>query len=147
MSSADSALRRLGPRCPPPGAAVAAPQVGRAALPARAPCAQRPWRILQHHSGPPSRSHRRRRQSPRPPLKGPSPGLCHGILARGPLPCLPSPDLRLGETGGTSVAPAASVPSRGKFISGAGAGHSSIHSPLAGVGVGVRRVLCMGACA
>lgn len=73
--------------------------MGRAAPPARAPCAQRPWRILQHHSGPPSRSHRRRRQSPRPPLKGPSPGLCHGILSRGPLPCLPSPDLRLGERG------------------------------------------------
>ncbi|XP_022368436.1 ethylene-responsive transcription factor ABI4-like [Enhydra lutris kenyoni] len=106
VSSTDSALRRLGPRRPPPsppfpGAAVAAPQVVRAAPPARAPCAQRPWRILQHHWGPPSRSHRCRRQSPRPPLKGPSPGLCHGILSRGPLStprCVPDPSARLARS-------------------------------------------------
>ena len=96
MSSADSALRRLGPHSPPAGAAAAAPQVGRAAPPARAPCAQGPWRILQHHSGVPSRNHRPW-QSLRLPLKGPTPGPCHGILSRGPLPYFPSLNLRLRE--------------------------------------------------
>lgn len=54
-------------------------------------------------SGAPSRSHRRRRRSPRPPLKGPSPGLCHGIPSRGPLLYLPSLDLRLGWGSGGHV--------------------------------------------
>lgn len=53
-----------------------------------------------------------------------------------------------GVAGGTSVASAASVPSRGKFISGAGAVHASIHPQgPAGVGVGVRRARRMGSCA
>lgn len=63
-----------------------------------------------------------------------------GTLALSPLP-------RPQREGGTSAASAASVPSRGKFISGAGAGHASIHSRLAGVGVGVPRARCMGSCA
>lgn len=63
--------------------------MGRAAPPARAPFAQGPWRILQHHSGAPSRNHRPW-QSPRPPLMGPTPGWCHGILSRGPLPYFPT---------------------------------------------------------
>lgn len=45
------------------------------------------------------------------------------------MPYLPYLDLRLGKRVGTLVAPAASVPSRGKFILGVGAGHSSIQSP------------------
>lgn len=89
--------------------------------------------------GAPSRSHRRQ-PSQRLPLKGPSPGLCHGFLPRESLPYLPSLNLGLGERVGTVVAPAESVPSRGKFISGAGARYSSIHSLPAGVGVGVTRV-------
>lgn len=40
---------------------------------------------------------------------------------------------------GILVAPEASVPSGGKFISGMGAGHLSTHSLLAGVRVGVMR--------
>lgn len=66
---------------------------------------------------------------PSSPSKGSPPGLCHGILSQEPLPYLPYLDLRLGKRVGTLVAPAASVPSRGKFILGVGGGHSSIQSP------------------
>lgn len=72
-------------------------------------------------------------------LKGPSPGLCHGILSWGPLPYHPSLDLRLEKRVGILAASAASVPSRGKFISGVGAGYSSIHSLPAAAGLGVTR--------
>lgn len=72
-------------------------------------------------------------------LTGPSSGLCHGILSWGPLPYHPSLDLRLGKRVGILAASAAPVPSRGKFISGVGAGHSSIHSLPDGTGVGVTR--------
>lgn len=129
MSSADSALRSLGPHGPLLGAAEAAPQVGRAAPPARAPCTQQRWRILQHHWGPVSKPWQR--QSLRPPFKG---------FFSWPVPWNPfSGTLALSSLPQPQTWKEASVPSRGKFISGVGAGHSSFHSLLAGVGVGVTR--------
>lgn len=119
----------------PPGVAAAAPQVGRAAPPARAPCAQGPWRILQHHSGAPSRN-QRPRQSPRLPLRSPAPGRCHGILTL----ALFSPPSALG-TGREWAQWARRQCHRGAslFLGPAGAGHSSIHSIPAGLAVGVTR--------
>lgn len=55
-------------------------------------------------------------------------------------PCPISPPSTTGlEKGWAHWWPSGVVPSRSKFISGAGAGHSSIHSLLAAVGVGVTR--------
>lgn len=129
VSSADSALRSLGPHCPLLGAAEAAPR----------------WDVPRHLPAPPAPSSGGGfcsiigAPSPSrgsgslfvPLLKGSSPGLCHGIHSQGPLALSSLPQPQTWKE--------ASVPSRGKFISGVGAGHSSFHSLLAGVGVGVTR--------
>lgn len=136
MSRADCAFRCLGP-C---GASGRLQPLPRWNVPHHLPAPSAPAAVVDSAAslGAPSQS-QRRQQSVCSPFKSLLPGLCHRILSWGLCPYLSFLGLRLRETAGTLVALAASAPSVGPVDSRAGARRASIHSLLAGVGVGGER--------
>lgn len=127
MSSADSDLRHLGPHCPPWGGRGAFPGGTRRATCPRPLSSGAVADSAASFGGPvaePASS-----AISAPPFKESYPGRCYGILSLAPF--FPPSALGTGREW-AQWCPAASVPSRGKFISGAGRNWALIYPQYPG---------------